>query len=201
MPHWYQSIDWADSAVPRHPRAFYRLGKPIAIDELTTGIPASAFTDHQRKCALINSHMTSPRDIFYRQIKNIMSCDVYGGGGIKINLSKRDILSDYNFNLAPENTLYPGYITEKIPEAFASGTFPIGWYLNGLDDEFSCNSHLNLATLGSLPFTGDNDMLSIKLAAITMTMKRDGIPPLLNKEPSLDNVISLLERFIRMIKY
>ena len=36
-------------------------------------------------------------------------------------------------------------------------------------------------------------MLTTKLAAITRAMKRDGIPPLLNKEPSLDNVISLLE--------
>jgi len=41
--------------------------------------------------------------------------------------SNYDVFADYRFALVMENTKYDGYITEKIINAFASGTVPI-WY-------------------------------------------------------------------------
>ena len=68
MPHWYQSIDWSFQGFPRIDSAFYRLGKPIQVDELTTGIPASKFRQRNKRCAFIASHMTPPRDVMIYQI-------------------------------------------------------------------------------------------------------------------------------------
>jgi len=40
---------------------------------------------------------------------------------------KMQWLEGYKFNLCPENSSYPGYITEKIIHSFASGCVPIYW--------------------------------------------------------------------------
>ena len=36
-------------------------------------------------------------------------------------------MQDYRFNLCPENSSYPGYVTEKLFHAFYSGAIPIYW--------------------------------------------------------------------------
>ncbi len=201
MPNWYQSIDWADSGVPRDQNAYYRFGKPISLDELTTGISSASFSKNKQNCALINSHLTAPRDLFCMQIKKIMPLDIYGQVGLKTDQCKRDILKNYNFNLAPENTLYPGYVTEKIPEAYACGVFPIGWYLDGVDKEFSEESHLNLATFGPYAFCVEDDSLHSALQEIVLRTAKEGVPPLLPQKPSLDPMIALIERAIGYVKY
>ncbi len=40
---------------------------------------------------------------------------------------KRAFLKDYKFNIAFENSSYPGYCTEKLMQAFSGGTVPIYW--------------------------------------------------------------------------
>ena len=39
--------------------------------------------------------------------------------------SKRDILKEYKFCFCPENSIYPGYITEKLVEAWDAGVVPL----------------------------------------------------------------------------
>ena len=53
---------------------------------------------------------------------------VDGFGPIFGNVTKKPklkILRDYKFCLCPENSFYPGYITEKLIEAWFAGTIPI----------------------------------------------------------------------------
>lgn len=45
----------------------------------------------------------------------------------KYNDNKVDYLSHVKFNICPENSNYPGYVTEKIFEAFLARTVPIYW--------------------------------------------------------------------------
>ncbi len=40
---------------------------------------------------------------------------------------KIKIFSNHNFNIAFENSSYPGYVTEKITDAFIANTIPIYW--------------------------------------------------------------------------
>ena len=57
---------------------------------------------------------------------------------------KSDILQQYAFNLCPENGLYPGYATEKIPEAFAAGCLPIAYVDESVCVDFNPKAFVNL---------------------------------------------------------
>jgi hypothetical protein len=62
------------------------------------------------------------------------------GGPVK---DKRSFLSAYKFNIAFENSSYPGYTTEKIVEAFQAGTVPIYWGNPRIVEEFNPRSFIN----------------------------------------------------------
>eukprot|EP00204_Picochlorum_oklahomense_P004376 CAMPEP_0118803486 /NCGR_PEP_ID=MMETSP1161-20130426/17523_1 /TAXON_ID=249345 /ORGANISM="Picochlorum oklahomensis, Strain CCMP2329" /LENGTH=285 /DNA_ID=CAMNT_0006732009 /DNA_START=381 /DNA_END=1241 /DNA_ORIENTATION=+ len=53
-------------------------------------------------------------------LNNMYSLEVMG-------LSKHEFLTNYVFNLCPENSFRRGYVTEKLPEAIVAGTLPIYW--------------------------------------------------------------------------
>ncbi|MEM9526630.1 MAG: glycosyltransferase family 10, partial [Bacteroidota bacterium] len=46
------------------------------------------------------------------------------------NQKKLSFLSDFRFNICPENTNQPGYVTEKLFHAVAAGCIPIYWGSN-----------------------------------------------------------------------
>ena len=68
------------------------------------------------------------------------------------------MLKSYQYCLCPENSISPGYYTEKIPESFASQVFPIGWYLPDSINDFADGSHLNIATLGTSMLSFDGSL-------------------------------------------
>ena len=53
--------------------------------------------------------------------------------------SKFNWLKPYKFNLAPENSTYPGYVTEKIIQAYGSGCVPIYWGDYSICNEKYCD--------------------------------------------------------------
>jgi hypothetical protein len=108
---------------------------------------------------------------------------------------KREILSNCAFALCPENRLYPGYITEKIPEALASGSYPLGWYLNGLNRSFDQDGHLNIAELEAHGISADGS-LAKSIDERYIHLCKEGSPPLIDQVPSLEPIIELLERAV-----
>jgi hypothetical protein len=76
------------------------------------------------------------------------SLDLYGGAlgteriGFSSNLNeqwhnKADALNDYMFSVVIENGSYDGYYTEKITDAFATGTIPIYHGSPSIGDTFN----------------------------------------------------------------
>jgi hypothetical protein len=96
-------------------------------------------------CCIINRYSEHPglnllqqRMLFVKAMGN--DIDIYGaepwGGPNKWTAfpnyrgtadNKQRTLRDYNFVIAFENSEYPGYITEKIIDAFKAGTVPLYW--------------------------------------------------------------------------
>jgi hypothetical protein len=86
-----------------------------------------------------------------QEISKIMNVDLYGSIFDKRIQDKIKILNDYNFSICFENDLYPGYITEKVFDAWAAGTVPIWWgvdntgllnknaIINFADEDFNSN--------------------------------------------------------------
>jgi hypothetical protein len=63
---------------------------------------------------------------------------------------KVDVMGQYNFSIAFENSSVPGYTTEKISHAFAAGTIPIYWGNPKVCVEFNPKAFVNVADFSSL---------------------------------------------------
>jgi len=91
---------------------------------------------------MVSNHRAKERIEFYNRLSAYKSADSGGrylnniGGPIEVGRKNKEAwLRNYKFNITFENVSYPGYTTEKILEAFVSGTIPIYWGnpLIGLD--------------------------------------------------------------------
>lgn len=74
----------------------------------------------------VGNNMPSIDDISFTNITSVN----------KHNNSKINFLSDYFFNICPENSWATGYTTEKLYHAMISGCVPIYWGCDRLDDGF-----------------------------------------------------------------
>ena len=77
-----------------------------------------------------SSHYTQMRDSFFEALCDYKQVD--SGGRHKNNIGgnvddKIEWLKYYKFNICFENGSYPGYLTEKLFDAFMSGCIPIYW--------------------------------------------------------------------------
>jgi len=92
-----------------------------------------------------------------------------------------DILKDFSFNLCPENGLYPGYYTEKIPEGFYSGCLPITWTDDNISVDFNPSAFLNLEPLFKSDFQELPDLFRNK-----EKLEAYQSEALLQKKPSIE---------------
>ena len=60
-----------------------------------------------------------------------------------------DAYKNYKFVIAMENSQYPGYITEKIINAFYSGAIPIYWGASNINDFFNPKAFINISNFNS----------------------------------------------------
>jgi hypothetical protein len=61
-----------------------------------------------------------------RHLNNTVSADARHPG-LEPNAAKRRLMSECRFSLALENSSHPGYVTEKIADAFLARSVPIYW--------------------------------------------------------------------------
>ena len=80
-------------------------------------------------CNFIYSNFAAKERIhFFEELNKYQKVD--SGGSVKNNIGfkvkdKISFLKDYRFTIAFENEKYPGYVTEKLVEAFAANSIPI----------------------------------------------------------------------------
>lgn len=193
LANWLHSLDWTDQGLDTSIINTPRLGKPISRNELLS--PINYNTKGDPSCILITSHLKSPRASLYELVNLSAPITIVGmkGKGKPQNRageSKRSLSAGYALTLCPENTLYPGYITEKIPESFACGTLPISYYLNDNPDKFSTKSHINLIDI--LNSSDSANMLKSHIQLYSQIYTE----PLLYSWPSLNPYIVFLEKII-----
>jgi hypothetical protein len=82
----------------------------------------------QRKfaCAIIGNPEPHRMRVI-QEIAKIGKIDLYGKVFDKPVANKHQILLKYDFNLCFENDLYPGYVTEKVFEAWEAECIPLWW--------------------------------------------------------------------------
>lgn len=143
-------------------------------------------------CAFIsNPHPQRLRAI--RQLQEYGRVDVYGPWSGRHAPDKAELASRYKFVLAFENDLYPGYVTEKPFEAWASGSVPLWW---GMDPAGFLNP---AAMINAADYMG---VAAFASQVATVAQDRDAwldiaVRPILLRRPDLGPALNLLRSGVK----
>lgn len=137
LPLWWLRLNWYE-------KSFYspQLGTYVNKENL---LQQRILRNKKTKfaCAFIgNAHPM--RMYFIRQLSKLGVVDIYGKSVGKPVKNKFSIAKDYRFNICFENDVYPGYVTEKLIDAYMIDTIPIYWGSLGNDQLINRSSFLNL---------------------------------------------------------
>lgn len=185
FPYWMEMVDWSFEGIKGNSNPRY--GELLSLDRLMQPL-GKQFLERPWKAALISSHLYEPRKTLFGKLGEIVPIDGIGpffDSSIKNHSQsgflKRDILKEYAINLCPENGLYPGYYTEKIPEAFQAGCLPITWTDTNVSADFNPKAFINLEPLASLNYEPLKEILNNKKA-----LEEYSEQPLILKKPSIE---------------
>ena len=163
LPYWMEMLDWSHEGITGNTNPRY--GDLLKISTLMSPLEAR-YLNRGGSCALLSSHLREPRGSLFKAVEKLVPTQGFGAFFNKEIRShhasgflKRDVLKDFSYNLCPENGLYPGYYTEKIPEAFYSGCLPITWADENISVDFNPSSFLNLQPLFKNDFEELRDIL------------------------------------------
>lgn len=151
LPYWMEMIDWSHEGISGNQNPRY--GKLLTLERLMQPL-GNAFLERNWGASFLSSHMREPRNTLFNAVQKVLPVS---GFGPQFNKSiknhhhsgfiKYSVIKDFAFNLCPENTMYPGYYTEKIPEAFFAGCLPITWADENVKVDFNPNAFINLAPM------------------------------------------------------
>ena len=131
----------------------------------------------------------------YNSISKYKPVHGYGSMfGNSLRKSKFEVLPDYKFCLCPENSIYDGYVTEKLIDAYAGGTVPIYSGTISVDCDFNENAFINYMNWK------DMDKLVSTVEAIDFldsSYKAIYEQPLLLEEPKLDDAIAFVRSIVK----
>jgi hypothetical protein len=143
FPLWYLDFDWGfgEKFCPR-------IGIDVKGAELSI---AREFKGGKSgfACAFIG-HIHPVRYEAIRQLAQIGIVDVFGRAVGKPVASKFLTARKYKYTVCFENDIYPGYVTEKLIDAYYCETVPLYWGDLGAQDVINDESHLNLLSCTSL---------------------------------------------------
>lgn len=190
LPLWYLYIDWFNVKSYGNPNWLIPTNYLIGENEFTMK-PKNKF------CCTVFS---SPYDTRFNMINNLnlyKKVDCYG----KIHpnripegeRSKMDIISDYKFNICFENSIYPGYFTEKLLHAKIAGSIPIYYSDKSFDKDFNINCCVNL-----ISFNNMSDVLEEvkKIDADDNLYNKIKSEPLFDKLPELDYIKNEMNKIL-----
>ena len=187
----YLPLWWITTTDLLFPKISPWLGKSVTLDELATGRKPD-YESREKFCVAFIGKAYPFRMHALSALSKIGKVDVYGGLARNTkkseNVTKFEIAKDYKFFFAFENDLYPGYVTEKAPEAWATGAVPLYW---GLDQ----NKTLNPDALINLVDFSNLDEYVEKVKEVGASKEKwDAIAsqPLLLKRPNLEEIKAAL---------
>lgn len=126
-------------------KGFETLVNPIDVDQL--------ISQKNKFCSFIVSNKYAQKRIsFFKKLSKYKQVD---SGGSYLNnigyavVDKGEFLKPYKFNIAFENTAFPGYTTEKVMQPMVAGSIPIYWGNPMIDKDFNTKSFVNWNDYGS----------------------------------------------------
>jgi hypothetical protein len=185
LPYWMDLVDWSHEGITGNSNP--RFGELLSIKKMQAPL-GNTFLSRPQQAAMITSHLLEPRKMLHEAVDKAIGIAGFGpyfNQSIKnhhsSNFEKRDLLKEYAFNLCPENHLFPGYYTEKIPESFLSGALPLSWVDANVCADFNPAAFINLEPMAWQNFEPLSGLLHSKQYLESFCDQ-----PLLLKQPSLE---------------
>lgn len=184
LPYWMEMIDWSHEGIlgNRNPR----YGQLMSIERLMQPL-GTRFLEKTHAAAFLSSHIREPRKTLYEAVQKVMPVTGFGAHFDKSienhhfsGFLKQELLQGFGFNLCPENGMYPGYYTEKIPEAFFAECLPITWADENVKVDFNPHAFINLA-----PMTWCNYAPLAEIIRSTQALENYASQALLLEAPSI----------------
>jgi hypothetical protein len=195
MPYWMEMIDWSHEGISgnRNPR----YGQLMSIERLMQPL-GRRFLEKAHAAAFLSSHIREPRKTLFEAVQKAIPTTGFGAHFDKSienhhlsNFLKQELLQGFGFNLCPENGMYPGYYTEKIPEAFFADCLPITWTDENVKADFNPNAFINLA-----PMTWCNYEPLTAIIGSPAALKNYAAEALLLKAPSIMPFRDFIKRIL-----
>jgi hypothetical protein len=146
-------------------------------------------------CAMIAGNPESLRINMFNSISQYKTIEGYGNMfGNSLRKSKFAVLPEYKFCLCPENSVYDGYVTEKLVDAYAGLTVPIYSGDVSVINDFNSHAFLNYQFARNMEyFVNKVKAFDEDLEFYQTTYEQ----PLLKKEPSLNEALAFVHNVVR----
>lgn len=191
LPLWWFQFPELLAPAPPGPIAAKRYAHLPALAECLSDRPPPAGSRSKFACAIIGN----PEPVRLKAVEalqHIGQVDVLGRITGRPVDDKIAAMREYRFALCFENDVYPGYVTEKVIDAWTAGCIPI-W--NGLDP----HGYINPAAVVNLAAVEGLDALVAAVAAVEAdraTASALVTAPLLLREPSLAGARRRIEHIL-----
>jgi hypothetical protein len=141
IPLWYLYIDWFGTGTYSNPEYLIPVSYLDGQNEFNK-------KEKTKFCSAVFSNPVKIRLDAIKYINSYKKVDCYG----KVNeyklpdgeKKKFDVISDYKFSICFENSLHPGYYTEKLLHAKVAGTIPLYFSDKDYTKDFNKDCCLNL---------------------------------------------------------
>jgi hypothetical protein len=193
VPYWYLQLQWpglaADPSVPAdNNHGFEPL---VDIGSLLRPRPPRTLSESDLFCCFVSGNAEPHRMLAAKRLMAVGHVDLFGNIGKPLRMSKYDILPHYRFNLCFENSIFPGYYTEKVLQAWAGGCVPLYYSDVWYSADFNTKAVINRIDFRSLDeFANYVSQVNSSSSAFNQLYEQ----PLLTQRPSLEPVIEFLKR-------
>lgn len=195
LPIWYGRIAWPGFRyIRKSPQSTHGNEMPMELDSLVSG--RSNGQTKSKFCAFFAGNPEVNRINMMRKIGTYKPVDGYGLMFKKpFYRPKEELLAEYKFCLCAENGFHPGYVTEKLFDAYVGGTIPI--YFGGIpqDSLFNRRAFINFDGANSDAFLQQ----IVALDSSEELYRRMHSEPLLLGKPKLEPAVEFLRRCLSEI--
>lgn len=148
-------------------------------------------------CSFVYSQNNYIRETIFQNVNSKYKVDRFGRlDGFKnigyTELDKLNVISNYKFNLAIENTLKKGYVTEKLLQALFAGCIPIYYGSEYAKKDFNSQKFIYIDDFSEESYI-ENMLEILNSHSLYNKMRNE---PIFNTIPNLDNLYKFIKSII-----
>jgi hypothetical protein len=171
-----------------------RLGKDYSLENLLKRRTLTSDKLENSICIIAGKHPI--RTAAVEELSKYFKVDVFGGMSNSPVDEKYSIAKNYQYMLCLENDLYPGYVTEKLVEAYVCESVPLYWGSTEGNDYLNSKSFINLRDFH------DIETWAKHISALSETQYREIYeqPLLLSEPPAVLQLSELFDSILQRLQ-